>query len=54
MNSEFTQQCISPNSVATLGGLPVGPVGVKAWCSFEVVSYVCGLFDNHYSTKALQ
>ena len=32
----------SQNSVATLGVLTIR---VKAWCSFEVVSYVCAVFD---------
>ena len=39
----------SPNSVATLEVLTVG---VKAWCSFEVVSYVRDVFDNPDSKNA--
>ena len=36
--------------MATLGFLTVR---VKAWCSFQVVvSYVCAVFDDYYSTKA--
>ena len=40
---------VSPNSVATLGVLTVG---VKAGCSFKVVSSVSGKFGDPYSTKA--
>ena len=50
MNSEFIQQGISPNSVATLGFLMVW---VKACCSFEVASYVCSIVDDHFTAKTI-
>ena len=37
-----------PKSVGTLGVLAVR---VKAGCTFDVVSYVCAVFDDPYSTK---